>query len=105
MRTNFTYPFLAVLLVFFFVSASGCAKKEEPAPAAPAPLSEDAEEGKILVEHMCVVCHSLERVQARAETREKWEKIIKDMQGKKPGLFSDEDARKMLEYLAARQGR
>lgn len=104
MRPSFLYPFLAILLIVFLVSVSGCAKKEEP-PASPAPLSETAEEGKILVEHMCAVCHSLERVHSRTETREKWEKIIKEMQGKKPGLFSDADAEKMLEYLSVGQGR
>ncbi len=99
-------PLVCSFLVFLIVAViSGCAKKEEPKPAAPAPLSEAAQDGKILVENMCVVCHSLERVMSRNETREKWEKIIKEMQGKKPGFISDADAEKMLEYLSAVQGK
>jgi cytochrome c5 len=94
--------FLGILMV---AAASGCAKKEEPKPAGPAPLSEAAQDGKILVENMCTVCHSLERVTEREETKEKWEKIIKEMQGKKPGFISDADAAKMLEYLSTVQGK
>jgi len=99
-------PLVCSFLVFLMIAAvSGCAKKEEPKPAAPAPLSATAEDGKILVESMCVVCHSLDRVMSRTETREKWEKIIKEMQGKKPGFISDADTEKMLEYLSTVKGK
>ena len=93
------------LLCLAVAAASGCAKKEEPKPEGPAPMSETAIEGQILVENMCTVCHTLERVTERVETREKWEKIIKQMQGKKPGFISDADAAKMLEYLSTVQGK
>ncbi len=98
----FVCSFLVLLMI---AAASGCAKKEEPKPAGPAPLSEAAQDGKILVEKMCTVCHTLERVMERDETREKWEKIIKEMQGKKPGFISDADAAKILEYLSTVQGK
>jgi cbb3-type cytochrome oxidase cytochrome c subunit len=105
MRLSIVFSFPAILLIVFLVFASGCAKKEEPKPLAPASLSETETEGKILVEHMCVACHSLERVTSRNETREKWEKIIREMQGRKPGFISEADADKMLEYLSAVQGK
>jgi mono/diheme cytochrome c family protein len=103
MRLRAVFPFYSILLIV--VAILGCAKKEETKPAATAPLSEAAHEGKILVEELCVVCHSLERVMSRTETREKWASIIKEMQGKKPGFISDADAVKILAYLSSKYGK
>lgn len=102
MRMRVVFSCFCILTIV--AAASGCTGKEEPKPAAEAALSETAQEGKILVESMCVVCHSLERVISRNETREKWASIIRKMQGKKPGFISDENAEKMLEYLSSVQG-
>jgi len=86
--------------------AAGCAKQEAPkqaapsAPAAPAP----AQEGKALFEQKCGVCHGLDRATARHETKEKWAEIVKSMQGKKADWISDQDAAKIVEFLAAEHG-
>ncbi len=96
-----------ILLAAVFVA--GCARKEEPKPAAPqapaaAPASPVAE-GKALFEQKCGVCHGLDRATGRSETREKWAEIIKTMQEKKADWISDGEAAKMLEYLSAERGK
>jgi|AP12_2_1047962.scaffolds.fasta_scaffold35347_2 mono/diheme cytochrome c family protein len=104
MRVRPFLVFLAVLLtaaVFF-----GCAKKEEPKPVAQAQaLSADAADGKILLERLCVTCHSLDRITSRKENKEKWAEIIKTMQAKQPGIINDEAAGKILAYLSTLPGK
>ncbi len=95
--------FLAVLLTAAVIS--GCAKKEEPKPAAPAAapaaeLSASAVEGKILLGELCTTCHSLDRITSRKESKERWAEIVKTMQGKMSSVLSEESAGKILEYLS-----
>jgi mono/diheme cytochrome c family protein len=103
MRLSAVVPFLVVLLAI--ASVSGCARKEEPKPAAPIPAVSAVEEGKILFEQKCSVCHGLDRSTALAEAREKWASIIRDMQGKKADWISNGDAEKILEYLSSAHGK
>jgi mono/diheme cytochrome c family protein len=103
MRLRAVAPFLAVLLAV--AAVSGCAKKEEPKPAAPIPAVSAVEEGKVLFDQKCSVCHGLDRSTALAETREKWASIIRDMQVKKADWISDGDAGKILEYLSSVHGK
>jgi mono/diheme cytochrome c family protein len=103
MRVSAVVPFLVVLLAI--ASVSGCARKEEPKPAAPIPAVSAVEEGKILFEQKCSVCHGLDRSTALAEAREKWASIIRDMQGKKADWISNGDAEKILEYLSSAHGK
>lgn len=96
----------ALSLAFLAVMAltAACSKSEAPKPAAPPPVSATAE-GKALFEQKCSVCHGLDRATARAETREKWTSIIKDMQSKKGDWISDADGAKILEFLSAEHGK
>jgi cytochrome c5 len=107
---------LCVLSLLVLSLAIGCSKPEAPkteappaappaAPAAAAPAAGGAEGGKALFELKCGVCHGLDRAFVRAETREKWAGIIKDMQGKKGDWISDADAAKILDYLVAEHGK
>lgn len=106
---------LCVLSLLILSLAIGCSKQEAPKteappaapPAAPAaaPAAGGAEDGKALFELKCGVCHGLDRALVRAETREKWAGIIKDMQGKKADWISDADAAKILDYLVATHGK
>lgn len=101
-------PVVIPLVVAFAVAAlPGCAKKEEPKPVPPAaaPGSSGTEEGKALFERKCGACHEPERAVARPETRERWAEIIKDMRGRRSDWISDEEAAKILEYLAAEHGK
>jgi mono/diheme cytochrome c family protein len=110
----------AVLCVFTFIIltlAIGCSKTEAPkqeappaAPAAAAPSATPAAggavaEGKALFEQKCGVCHELTRASSRTETKEGWAALVKEMQGKKAGWISDEEAAKIVEFLAAEHGK
>jgi mono/diheme cytochrome c family protein len=105
MRLRAVWSFLVMLLMV--AAVSGCAKKEEPKPVAPAPVPavSAVEEGKALFEQKCGVCHGLDRATARAETKERWMEIIKQMQEKKADWIPDADAAKILEYLSSTHGK
>ena len=103
MRVRVVVPFLVLLLAVAVLS--GCAKKEEPKPAAPPPAVSAVEEGKVLFEQKCSVCHGLDRSTGRTETKERWASIIQEMQGRKADWISDADAAKILEYLSAAHGK
>ncbi|MGA8753240.1 c-type cytochrome [Candidatus Deferrimicrobium sp.] len=93
---------LSVVSVMLIAFALGCAKQEPPKPAAPAAPAAD---GKALFDAKCAVCHGLDRASIRHETREKWERIVEEMQGKKSGWISDAEASKIVDYLAAEHGK
>jgi len=103
MRLRAVLSFLVVLPMV--AALSGCAKKEEPKPVAPAPAVSAVEEGKALFEQKCSVCHGLDRATARTETKERWMAIIKEMQGKKADWITDADAAKILEYISSTHGK
>ncbi|MGB7631454.1 MAG: c-type cytochrome [Candidatus Deferrimicrobium sp.] len=101
---------LIVLSVMLLAFAIGCAKQEPPKPAAPAvpaatAPAAPAADGKSVFEAKCSVCHGLDRATVRMETKEKWASIIKEMQGKKADWISDAEASKIIDYLAAEQGK
>lgn len=93
-----------VLLSLVMAVASGCSKQEPPKPAAP-PAPTAAQEGKAIFEQKCGVCHGLDRATALRETKEKWAEIVKSMQGKKADWISDQDAAKIVEFLATEHGK
>jgi mono/diheme cytochrome c family protein len=103
MRLHAVYPYLAILLIVFLVS--GCSKKEEPKTVPSEPAVAAMGEGKALFEQKCGVCHGLDRASARTETKEKWSAIIKEMQGKREGWISDDDAARVLDYLTSTYGK
>ncbi len=105
MRLRTGFASLVVLLAALF--AFGCAKKEEPKPAAPppAPAVSPAVEGKAIFEQKCSVCHGLDRATSRTETKVKWAEIVKTMQGKKADWITDAEAAKVVEFLAAEHGK
>ncbi len=103
---------LRSLPLLLLALALGCSKSEAPrqeppsaAPAASPAAGGAVSEGKALFERKCGVCHELARATARAETKEGWVKIVKDMQSKKPDWISDADAAKLIDYLAAEHGK
>ncbi len=108
MRSRAVVASLAVLSVA--VIASGCAKKEEPKPGAPAPApaaapAAPAADGKALFEQKCGVCHGIDRAAVRSETKQAWAEIVKTMQGKKADWISDAEAARIVDYLAAEHGK
>jgi len=102
------YVVLCVLSLLVLALAIGCSKQEPPKQAAPpaaAPAAGGAAEGKALFEQKCSVCHPLDRATSRAEMKDKWAAIVKDMQGKKADWISDSDAAKIVDFLAAEHGK
>ena len=98
--------FRLIVLVLAAGAVSGCAKKEEPKTAPPAAVpAESAAEGKALFERKCGVCHAPERALVRPETRERWAEIIREMRARRSDWISDEEAAKILDYLAAARGK
>lgn len=96
---------LSLLLVAAL--AIGCSKSEppKPAPAPASPAASAAAEGKTLFEKKCGVCHGFDRATARRESKEKWMEVVKSMQGKKADWISDDEASKIVEYLASEHGK
>lgn len=97
-----------VLLTGFLAAtilAGACSRpdppKQEPPPAAAVTA---VEEGKALFEQKCSTCHGLDRSTARAETRERWKEIIREMQDRKADWISDTEAEKILEYVSTHYG-
>lgn len=104
-------------LVLLVTTMCGCAKQQTataPVPdsrAAQTPLTtgsgvttKPATDAKGLFETKCIKCHKLEVATSRTETRERWEQIVKDMQGKQPGWISDAEAAQIADYLASAHG-
>jgi cytochrome c2 len=52
----------------------------------------------------CTVCHTREKVYDREQTLSQWEKTVKDMATRQPGLVSEEEARAIIAYLIATLG-
>jgi cytochrome c5 len=68
-----------------------------------------AEAGKQLVQERCTQCHSLDRVQKEKADAEEWGKTVAQMQKNaekmKKTPITDEEATKIVEYLAATYGK
>jgi len=101
-----------VFSLLFLAFVAGCSKSEtpKPAPTSAAPAAESpaksvslngeaVAKGEALFEQKCSQCHDLKRATSRAETKEKWAEIVKQMQGKQGSGISDADAEKILDYL------
>lgn len=96
---------LSTVFLAATILAVACSKPEPPKQEAPpAPAVSAVEEGKALFEQKCSVCHGVDRATARAETKEKWFAVIREMQGRKADWISDAEAEKILEYLSAQHG-
>jgi mono/diheme cytochrome c family protein len=91
----------------------GCSKQEAPkteappaaAPAPATPAQADVSGPKALFEQKCSVCHTTERATTRQETKEGWAELVKKMQAKQPGSISDEEAGRIVDFLASEHGK
>jgi mono/diheme cytochrome c family protein len=105
---------IALMAVLMLTAAVGCARRPEAPEAVPAvaPLPDTGEtaqpaeteataaaEGQELYESKCAHCHTLDRVEKHDPAKEPWPEIVEDMQGKKSGWISDEDAAAIVQHL------
>jgi mono/diheme cytochrome c family protein len=95
----------SLLVLFLLAVAAGCSKPEAPKPAPPPPAVTAAAEGKTLFEQKCGVCHGLDRATARKESKEKWIRVVEEMQTKKADWISDAEGAKIVEFLASEHGK
>jgi hypothetical protein len=81
------------------------------APAAPAPRAQAKDaasqmpdgEGKKLIVAKCQLCHSLERVVTSQRAKDDWQAVI-DLMVEEGALLSDDEAKTVVNYLAANYG-
>jgi cytochrome c2 len=93
-------PRTCLLASLFLASlaAGGCAKKEEPKPAAAtgdaltmAPREEEASRRALeILNQKCTSCHTNERFSAKAFTPDEWNAVLQRMVGKGAQLSGDE---------------
>jgi cytochrome c5 len=99
----------AVLAMVAFDNASRAADDASPAAGA-TPRTAAAEvtelrvgEGHDLTERSCTICHSVEYIPANAPAMDRaaWQKTIQKMKDRFGAPITDEEAKQILDYLAA----
>lgn len=116
MKTN-TRIAMSLIAAVAAAGLIGCSKQEAPkteappppAPAAAAapstPAQADVAEPKVLFEQKCSICHTVDRATSRQQTREEWTALVKKMQAKQPGSISDDEAKRIVDFLTAEHGK
>lgn len=97
-------PLTALLAVSFFALAGGVGVER---PVQPAPEDEAAPgEGRELFIARCTACHSVDYVamHARFGTRALWEMEVAKMRNAFKAPLTDEDARRIVDYLERAYG-
>jgi cytochrome c5 len=114
MRWIFTLGALAAVAAVVW---AGCGEKNEgeaaaaetagDPPASPnvaAPVvAAEMPSGEALLNARCTVCHTLERVHQKKVSRERWEEIVRVMQGK-GAVLDGAEREALLDYLAQVHG-
>lgn len=85
---------------------TGRADVAVPAPAGPEVAGDEAAppSGEALLNARCTVCHTLDRVHKRKDTREGWETLVGKMI-KKGAILDDAERDVVVDYLAATYGK
>ena len=99
----------AALAMVAFGNASRAAGDASPAAGATSntPAAEVTElragEGHDLTERSCTICHSVEYIPANAPAMDRaaWQKTIQKMKDRFGAPITDEEAKQILDYLAA----
>ncbi len=83
-----------------------------PAPTTTNPLTAQATtttDAKEIFESKCSACHSINRPKSKTKTRSEWETTVKRMQdtngARTVAGLTDEDAEKIIDYLAEKYGK
>lgn len=72
----------------------------------PALASSDGKEMTVeqLFESKCSICHSIERPKSKKKSKEGWETTVMRMKNKNGCPVTDEEAKKIIDYLAEKYG-
>jgi mono/diheme cytochrome c family protein len=96
--------------LFFLLAMASCdsCKSSEPQTGAPdaseaAPIENKRAAAVTILEQNCLICHSLDMIEAQRLTRAQWEKELKKMEGW-GAQVTDEDRPIVLDYLTANEG-
>ncbi|MCX5812344.1 MAG: c-type cytochrome [Proteobacteria bacterium] len=65
----------------------------------------DANDGRVLFEKKCSVCHNLEKSTSKKKTPAEWEKTVKRMIESRGAKINDEEAKVIVDYLAKNYGK
>ncbi len=110
---------IVLIVVLMLTAALGCARRQPAPEAVPAVAPPDTgesgqpadteatssdSEGQTLYESKCSRCHTLDRVAEHDPGREPWSKLVKEMQGRKSGWISNEDASVIVQHLEKTYG-
>ena len=83
----------AFVLILFTAAVAGTTSAQSPPPALP------EGPGKELVEAVCTVCHSLERVVAKRATKAEWQDKVLEMLQEDPDI-TQQEREQIVDYLA-----
>lgn len=67
--------------------------------------AETQTDAKALFEAKCSTCHGLDRPTSKKKSKEEWEKTVLRMKSKPKASITDEEATKIIDYLATHYGR
>lgn len=68
-------------------------------------ISRAEEDTKALFEAKCSVCHSVDKPKSKKKSKEEWQSTVLRMKAKPKASISDEEAAKIIDYLATHCGR
>lgn len=86
---------LSVAIALSFAAVAAVAAQASDAPA---------DKAKALFETKCSVCHPFAKPLGVNKDKAGWEATVKRMQAKKPGNFTDDEAKTIADYLASVRG-
>ena len=104
LRRRVTLAALAAALAAAGFNDAPCAAGTSPHAAAAAEVTtlRDAP-GRDVTEGRCIICHSVEYIPANAPAMDRaaWQKTIQKMRDRFGAPITDEEAKQILDYLAA----
>lgn len=94
---------ITLILLGLSLSIAACGGKEDSETSPPpVPSSESAvQDGTALVQALCTVCHTTERIDAARHDRAGWEQSV-DRMIKTGARLTDAQRKGVVDYLAAR---
>lgn len=67
-------------------------------------IGAEENEGKALFEEKCGMCHPIDRAKSLKKSREGWEATVMRMKNRNAAPITEEEAKKIIDYLAKTYG-